>query len=352
MTVLTTQDTSALTVAEESWEQVVARLEGTITSAKPEQLLDLGQAYLTGRLVGSAEECFSAALKLYPGLSRAHYYLGCLYSRQGRYREAAVEFRKCLAAQPRNGHVYAELGLVYFKQGKLQEARALWQQGLLLAKEERPLIELLEHMSFSVVLDEEERVVPNLCRMALLAVETDENLALSYLERARNLEPFNPAVFVDYARVFAATQKHDKAEAAWQEAIRLDPSEPAWQAGFAEYLLDRDLCRDARLWAERAVGLAPREAKYHILLAQAEAKVGNLEAAELHLKCALKSEPEEPAGNYELGRLLWQKREFAAALCCLRRATRAGNSEAHSFLVHLQKKTWKNSANRITGKGG
>ena len=90
----------------------------------------------------------------------------------------------------RQGYAYAELGLVYFKLAHIREARALWQQGIMLTSGSvQPLTELLQHMSFYVTLDGENRVIPNLCSMATLTATKDVDLAYSYLERAYILEP-------------------------------------------------------------------------------------------------------------------------------------------------------------------
>lgn len=331
----TTLDCEQQAEQQADWQREVARLMGPQDSLPrdPERLLQLGQAYLKGRLTGPAEDCFRTALAVDPELTRAHFYLGYLYSRQGRYREAEVEFGKCLASQPRNGSVYAELGLVYFKQGQIREARGLWQQGLLLADEGQRLSELLEHMSFSVTLDGEERVVPNLCRMASLVGGEDHELACSYLERALQLEPFNPAVFVNYAQVLAGAGKKHEAEEAWQEAVRLAPADANLQAGLAEFLLAQGRYKEARIWAERATMLAPREAGYRLLLAQAEVQAGNLTAAEHHLKVAHRLEPDSPSINYELGSLLWQERKIPAALSFLHKAAREGHKEAKAYLA-------------------
>lgn len=341
-------------LSEDDWQRVAAELcaLGDKLPQDSVRLIELGQAYLKGRLVGPAEECFHAVLKIEPELSRAHYYLGYLYSRQGRYREAILEFGKCLAAQPRNDDIYAELGLVYFKQGRVEEARALWQQGLLFAEQRERLVKLLEEMSYRVTLDGEERVVPNLCRMASLAADNNYRLALAYLERAHWLEPFNPLVFTTYAHVFAAQGKDEEAETAWQEAIRLAPSDPVYQAGFAAFLLGQGKYKEARTWAERAVMLSPREAEYRLILARAEAQNANLAAAEQHLRIARDLEPEQPAVNYELGRLLWQKKEVGPALAYLRKAARAGHGEAKACLALACRLTKGQLTAKSLPKGG
>lgn len=354
MNTQTTHEGAGQKAGQPDWQQAVAALRAATgrLPEDPEQLLRLGQAYLEGRLVGPAEECFQAALLRDPELSRAHYFLGFLYSRQGRYREATLAFGKCLAAQPRNDLVYAELGLVYFKQGQLREARALWQQGLMLAKEEARLVQLLEHMSYSVKLDGEERVVPNLCRMASLAAGSDLGLALSYLERAQGLESFNPAVFVTYAQVFGAGGKTEEAEAAWAEAIRLSPCDPALQADFAQFMLACGKHKEARVWAERAVTLAPSEPNYWLILARAEEQAGNTAAAEQHLKKAHELDPEQPTINYELGHLLWQEKKIPPALCYLRKAARAGHEEARVYLASLCQATKRRAPKKTVVHGG
>lgn len=300
----------------------------------PRQLVKLGEVCLKSRLVSEAERCFIAAMTIDPSFTIVHYWLGYLYGRQGRYEQAALELRECLSAQPRNGHAYAELGLVYFKLGHVREARALWQQGLLLAScNDQPLNELLEHMSFCVTLDGEDRVIPNLCYMATLAAEKDTGLAYSYLERAYALEPFNPAIFIAFAAVFSADGRDDEAGLAWEEAVRLSPKDPDLQAKSADYYLSQGKGEEAKKRAEKAVGLAPHNALYRLLLARAEKRLGNLEIAERHLRAAHKLEPEQASINFELGHLLWCHGKKPTAFSFLAKASRAGHNEAKTFLA-------------------
>lgn len=319
----------------------------------PKQLIELGERCLRSRLVLEAEKCFTNAVANNHGLTVAHYWLGYLYNRQGKYEQAALELGKCLAAQPRNGYAYAELGLVYFKLGNIQEARALWQQGLLLTSHsDQPLTELLQHMSFYVALDGEDRVVPNLCHMATLVAERDIDLAYSYLERAYTLEPFNPAVLEAFAVVFSIAGRNNEAGLAWKEAVRLSPQDASLQAKLAEYYLSLGENEKAKARAEKAVELAPDNAMYRLRLAQTEKCLGNLKIAEQHLRIAHKLEPEHPEINFELGCLLWSHGKSPTAFSFLRKSARSGYKEAISFLALINIKKEKKRLLSRTGKEG
>ncbi|HHV07322.1 MAG TPA: tetratricopeptide repeat protein [Firmicutes bacterium] len=307
----------------------------------PQQLVELGKRCLRERLVLEAEQCFTKALAVDSSLTVVHYWLGYLYSRQGQYEQAALELRKCLAAQPRNGHAYAELGLAYFKLGHIREARALWQQGLVLASSsDKSLTELLQHMSFCVNIDGEDKVVPNLCYMATLVAEKDASLAHSYLERAYALDPFNPTIFVAFAMVFSVVGQDNKASKAWEEAVRLCPRDPDLQAKLAEHYIRLGKSEEAKKWAEKVVELAPKKAVFRLLLARAEKCLGNIEIAEQHLKEAHRLEPEQADINFELGHLLWCYSKSPTAFCFLGKAARAEHKEARAFLasINIKKK--------------
>jgi tetratricopeptide (TPR) repeat protein len=317
------------------------------------QLIKLGEQYLNSRLILEAELCFVSALAINPGLSEAYYWLGYLYSRQGRYEQAALELRNCLAAQPRNGYAYAELGLVYFKLAHIREARALWQQGIMLTSGSvQPLTELLQHMSFYVTLDGENRVIPNLCSMATLTATKDVDLAYSYLERAYILEPYNPAIFASLAALFGADGREDEAGLAWEEAVRLCPEDPDLQAKVAAYYLGRGKTEQAKSRAEKAVELAPNNASYRLLLAQAEERLNNVRAAETHLRMAHKLEPEQTDINFELGRLLWSHVKSPAGLSFLVKAARAGHDEAQAFLTMINIDRGRKRLFSRTDRGG
>lgn len=294
------------------------------------QLMALGKRCLKGRLVVEAESCFIQALALDQGLTEARYWLGCLYNRQGNYEQAAMQLRSCLAAQPRNGHAYAELGLVYFKQGQVREARTLWQQGLLLSISNVPaLIKLLEEMSFYVTIDGEDKVICNLCSMATLVVETA--IAHSYLERAYILEPYNSLIFKTLAMVLAADGRCDDALLAWEEAIRLRPQDSYLVADAAAYYLQENQIKIAKSKAEKAVELAPNNADHRLLLAQVQGRLNNTEAAEMQLRIAHELAPEQAAVNYELGHLLWSQSKSPTGLLFLAKAMRAGYDKARQF---------------------
>lgn len=317
------------------------------------ELIILGQECLKNRLVSEAEKCFATALVDDASLTAAHYWLGYLYSRQGRYAEASLELKTCLAAQPRNGRAYAELGLVYFKMGHIREARALWQQGLWLTScSDQSLTELLEHMSFCVTLDGEDKVVPNLCRMALLMAEKDVTQAYSYLERAQNLDPFNPTVFVASATVLEAVGCKEDAGRAWLEAVRLCPQDHSLKAKLAEFYFNQDKKEEAKAWAKMAVDMAPNDGTYRLLLAQVEISLGHFEEAEQQLRIAQRLEPEQANVNFELGHLLWYCYQSPLAFPFLRKAARAGHKKAKDFLSVINKEPDKKNRLTKAGNGG
>lgn len=59
---------------------------------------------------------------------QAHFMLGTIYEKQGRYTEAIAELRKSVKIEPQYVEAYYNLAVVYEKMGKLQEAIRLYRK--------------------------------------------------------------------------------------------------------------------------------------------------------------------------------------------------------------------------------
>ena len=77
-----------------------------------------------------AQQHLAEAVKLNGDMWRAHYYLGRIYREQDKPKEAATEFSKSLAADPRQQGPYVALGELYRKWDYTDEAIKVTSQGV------------------------------------------------------------------------------------------------------------------------------------------------------------------------------------------------------------------------------
>jgi len=88
----------------------------------PRGRLALGIAYFYGHDPELARQELEAVANYRETAPGAHFFLGRLANREGKFSEAVQELQKALEANPQYADPYAELGLVYLKQKEYAEA--------------------------------------------------------------------------------------------------------------------------------------------------------------------------------------------------------------------------------------
>ena len=135
---------------------------------------------------------------------------------RGDYRAAAQIYQEMLKAEPYAAEVRANLGLMHHLLGEYPAAIR----------------------EFRTALQENPRLfVPNLfLGLDLLEVEKP-NEAISYLERAHDIDPHDPNVPLGLGQAYTKLGNLLKARASYNEAVRLNPEEPrAWLGLGTTYL--------------------------------------------------------------------------------------------------------------------
>jgi len=102
--------------------------------------------------------------------------------------------------------------------------------------------------------------------------------------------------------VYQRREQHDKAVAAFREAIRLDPKYVAPRILLGASLVSLGRLAEATSTLERAVTLAPREPLARQQLARAYEKAGHLPAAVEQYRKLRDLAPDDPENAYQLGR--------------------------------------------------
>jgi len=128
-------------------------------------------------------------------------------------------------------------------------------------------------------------------------------LARVAFEQALRLDPYNPALGVDIAQTYLAEPDYVAAEAWLQAAVEQAPDDPAFQLILARFYVDYLIAVPEKgvPAAERAVELAPDSAEAHDVLGWAYALSGRLLDAETELREALRLNPDLVSAHYHLG---------------------------------------------------
>jgi Flp pilus assembly protein TadD len=117
---------------ERRWREAASQFQETLKSEPKSSLAHEGLGYANFQLGqdGSAEETLRQAITLDATRWQAHNFLGLVYDRQRRYRDAIAEYQAALALQPGEPSVSNNLGLAYHLDGQYDDAVDAFQQAL------------------------------------------------------------------------------------------------------------------------------------------------------------------------------------------------------------------------------
>jgi len=194
---------------------------------------------------------YARIVELRPDNVRAHYNLAGNLRRRGAIDEAIAHYQRALALQPDYVEASYNLGLVYIDQGRLVEARATFGAGL----QRQPNNDLL-HVGLADA----------------LARDRDPNAAYDHLSRALELNPKNAAAHLNLAWLLSADPGHfDEAWSHFRRVLELQPRNPAPHIGLGMLHMDRKQVEPAIARFERALELAPDDARARRELERAKA---------------------------------------------------------------------------------
>jgi tetratricopeptide (TPR) repeat protein len=108
--------------------------------------------------------------------------------------------------------------------------------------------------------------------------------AITYLKMAQELNPDDIAVLINLAQTYQADGQMDPAQALFEKAIAVDPSQAAAQAGLGEIALSKGNFALAIRSLETALKLQPAATGLHYPLAMAYRKSGDVTNALAHLQ--------------------------------------------------------------------
>ena len=263
-------------------------------AADPEALKRLQALGYRGGSVGGAERDPKDLVWVVAAMDR-----GERLEREEKGGEAEALYRKILDANPENYSVLVKLGTLLQRTGRLEEAR----KRFLAARDLNPAY---VHAHY------------NLASMAL--AEGDPVAAEAGFRRVVELDPGHGDARLQLARLAIDAKRFGEAEAQLKAVEGIDPREP--NLAFLHGLLaaNRGDLGAAGQWFERALQRRPDYLDAAMNLAQARFAMGQTDAAVAAYRTALQLDPGRPETYLQLGAILLNAKDDAAAAAALFRS--------------------------------
>ena len=242
--------------------------------------------------------------------------------RGGQLDDAAANFAKCIASQPKFAESYLNLGLIRLQQGQTEESAGLLRQALKLKPNLRGA-ELFEGIA-EYRLDQYKDAQISLKRAAVLEPSNPEALmwlgiselaigdaasAVGNLEKASKLKPNNVDILYHLGRAYMQMSKET-----YEVMYQADPSSWRVHQVLAQSFKDADRLDDAIKECLEAIKVRPAEPGLHQMLGDIYWKQNNLERAEVEFQAELKIDPQDFTAMSKLGTLSVERSKPEIAL--------------------------------------
>ncbi len=249
--------------------------------------------FICGRLAELAEDGASAiqfyekSKELYPSFSPAYAYQALAQVKMGKSADAIVTLERALAKNVFIPHLNELLGKLYFEENRLSDAEEAFQQ------------ELKQHGGSPAAHFYLGMTYERLAKTSLAEQE---------LQQAVELDPENPAILNAFALFYLRHRMHtDEAIKLVQRALEKEPDKPELVSNlaWAHYLKgDRP---EANMLLERAEALAGEDVEAQYYIASVLHRLEMQEQSETKLLHILTLEPGHAPSNNDLGYLYAQQ---------------------------------------------
>lgn len=162
-----------------------------------------------------------------------------------------------------------------------------------------------------------------------------QNLVERSARRTRE-HPDDPQAWVNWgdalmqwSREGSGAAEYERAEAAYRQALKLDPRRAGALVGLAWVANSRHQFAEGRRYAQQALELDPHAAEPHALLGDAAVEAGDYEAAFKHYQASLDLRP-DLSSYARSAHLLWLTGDARRATFLMRKAIAAGSPHAEN----------------------
>jgi len=195
-----------IVIRNRDWNNDVVFFTRTIESSpEPSLFISLGMALEGEGRTDEAIAQYTAALRLKPDFSLAHYDLGNALARQGRVEEAVAQYREVLRLKPDDFDAHNNLGNALASQGRVDAAAAEFAAALRINPHDPDA-----HYNLALELEDQGKV----------------DAAVAQFSEALRLRPDDPDTHYNLGSALAKQGNTDAAIAQCSEALRLRPYFP------------------------------------------------------------------------------------------------------------------------------
>ncbi|MBI4862033.1 MAG: tetratricopeptide repeat protein [Candidatus Riflebacteria bacterium] len=251
---------------------------------------------------------WARTVETYPTCARARTNLGLALEKQGLYDEAVREYEMALLIMPDDPYTLNNLGTLHFQLGRNQEARRL------LARAVARVPGYPEALSNLGAVECELGDLPS---------------ALAHIRAALTAKPHHVSALLNLGMVLRrhGKQRHAEAEAAYQEAIRIDPGNATAFNNLGALYLDAGQGDRAVKAFSRVISLRTESSQAWMNLARAWASSGHRERASESLVRAAMLQPTSGPVQLESARLALKSGLPDVARRLYRRASDLGSRD-------------------------
>jgi tetratricopeptide (TPR) repeat protein len=303
-----------------------ARLPAAVRRAVP--LVALGAlvgaeiclTILRNRDYYSAVSIWQQTVRNVPANSGARYNLGNALAGEGRFAEAALEYRRALELKPDYVEAHNNLGNVLVRQGHLDEAVAQYRQalkfnpahpqahnnlGAIFASQGR-IIEAIEQYRQAVA-SRPDYVDARMNLAMALASQGQVPQAIDQYDQALKWDPNNAEAHYRLAVALASVGRTAEAIRHYRQALQARPDYPEAHNNLGIALASVGQTAEAIEHFHRALELAPGDGDVHNNLGTVLAGLGRIDEAIPHFERAVQLRPDDPVARRNLDNALAQR---------------------------------------------
>ena len=274
-----------------------SNIEDATTSAL--RLIEEGNAIEEAGRLDGAMSCYEAAIRLAPGLARAHMNRGNILLARGNAEEALIAYQKALELEPDYAAAHYNAGNAQASLNDHEAACAAYEKAILLKPDFADA-----HVALGNALEDTGR---------------RDEAAASY-RRALEISPDYAEVHANLGKTLLALGHQDKAMASLQRAVDFMPDDMETLFVLGVTQKSRGELEAARSSLSKLEASSPENVDYKIHLGDTFLELGQLDEAIACYQRAIEIVPDHAVAHNNLGNAYFNLGQFAEAVASYRRA--------------------------------